>query len=313
MAACALVVRDLAEGALEVGDHGDGPGLGEAVAGDAGAAEGLLEFANEQRGGRGAADHDVFEAREVVALEAVEVDQGVSHRGHHGKLRHVLALDPLTDKLWVEAAEHDVATARKGDGVGKSPAVGVEQRDGVERDLLVGGLAATAAVGADDGRKGVHVYRAVAQHDALGTSGAAAGVEQLGDGALVVGGEVDGLGVGGGEQFFVGLGVRPIGQVVAGVEGDPLQVRQLAAELLDQGQELGVENHGPRAGVLQDVGLLFGRETDVQRQQNHSRHRHSVVGFEQRMAVEAERGDAVAFVETEAAECRGQPQRPVER
>ncbi len=110
------------------------------------------------------------------------------------------------------------------------PAVGVEQRDGVQLHLAV------AFDKAGDIVQRVQVQGAVREHHALGRAGGAAGVEQLGDGGLVDAEEIGALHAAAGQQVFV----RPAG-------GDPVRNGiGRRPQRLHQRLEIRFVDHHPR-------------------------------------------------------------------
>ena len=117
---------------------------------------------------------------DVIELAGVgAIQQRVRHGRHQRHARRPLLLDQAHHVRGVEAPHHHLLQAHHGGGLRPAPAVGVEQRDGVQFD---------AAVVIDEHRghvQRVQVERAMREHHALRRARAPAGVEQLGDGHLV--------------------------------------------------------------------------------------------------------------------------------
>jgi hypothetical protein len=116
-----------------------------------------------------------------------------------------MPLHQLEDMLGVEAPHQDLFGPQHCGRLGPPPAVGVVERDGVEVDHG-GGLAVLQCV-----VQRVEVERAVGEHHALRRAGGATGVEDLGNGEFVVGGEIG--------VFFVALGQQGF---VAVLDADPV-------------------------------------------------------------------------------------------
>ena len=81
----------------------------------------------------------------------------------------------------VEPADHHLADAHQGAGLGTSPAVGVKQRDGVQLNAVVVFAEYVGDI------QGVEIERAVREHHAFGRARGAGGIEELSDGVLVDG------------------------------------------------------------------------------------------------------------------------------
>ena len=210
-------------------------------------AELFFDLGHQGCGGRGSADEEFVETAQVVLVQVGEVDHCGCHRGDHREGRDALAFDELTDFLGVEALDDDVPAARESDGVGTSPTVGVEQRNGVHLAHLVGGNSDRAPAAGQQRIDAVEVERAVREHHAFGASGAAAGVEEIGDGGFVVGSEVDRLGLGFGEELFVVARVYPVREAVGVGQRNPGQIRTLVVQGGAQVGELGVEQNDFRS------------------------------------------------------------------
>src|SRR5271156_1419196 len=84
-----------------------------------------------------------------------------------------------------------------------APAIGVEKRNGVQLD----GASFDLQSQADVHRVQVHV--AVGKHHAFGIGAGAAGVEKLGQGIFINGGDVGETGRGGGQELIVCLRGEP--------------------------------------------------------------------------------------------------------
>ena len=121
-----------------------------------------------------------FSEDRSYSARLVEHEQRAGHGGHQRHGGGALVLNQAADRRGIEPAHHHLLQPHHGGGLGAPPAVGVEQRDGVQLDAVV-----VVIEDARDGH-GMHVDGAVRQHHALRRSRAAAGVEKLGDGVLVV-------------------------------------------------------------------------------------------------------------------------------
>ena len=118
------------------GQHGGG--LGQAVASDVGAAQFLLHGPHKSwRAGR-PAHHQPVEAAQVVAAQVRGVEEHVDHSGHHSGQGDTLIGNKLKDLFRLEFLDHDVSAAHAGEGLGRPPAVGVKERDGMQLYVAVG-------------------------------------------------------------------------------------------------------------------------------------------------------------------------------
>ena len=59
--------------------------------------------------------------------------QSVDHRWNHGASSHALLLDQTEHFRWTEMVNHDMGAANHRDGVSRTPAVGVKQRNGMQQ------------------------------------------------------------------------------------------------------------------------------------------------------------------------------------
>ena len=142
--------------------------------------------------------HDVAHAGKIVFAEIGRVQQRVGHGGDHAHVGGVMFLDQLEDQRGFEAAHHHLLDAEHGGGLRAAPAVGVEQRNGVQIHHGVDIFVHAGRV------QGVQIERAMREHDAFGRAGAAAGIEQLGDGVFVESKMSARSGLAFVEQLFVG-------------------------------------------------------------------------------------------------------------
>ena len=81
-----------------------------------------------------------------------------------------------------------------------------------------------------------------------------------------------------------------------------LHARDAPGELLDQGQQVGVDEDHPVLGVVDDVGELVGREPGVEGVQHPPAARHAEVGLEVAVVVPRQRGDRGAALDAEVVE-----------
>ena len=171
----------VAHRAFGVGRGGHRTGLSEPVTRPYFAVESLLH-PGDQLGRRCRPAHgDYFHARSIVLSQLRTIEESVGHGGDQGHASGLFFLDESHYVGRFEAADHDVLASRQGDALRTSPAVGVKQRDGVEF------YAAVIRRQRDQQTQRVQVKRAMREHHALGSAGAAAGVEKLGDFIFVEG------------------------------------------------------------------------------------------------------------------------------
>src|SRR4029077_17436966 len=69
---------------------------------------------------------------------------------------------------------------------------------------------------------------------------------------------------------------------------------EAAAKVLDHAHKLLFEKKDARAGIVQNVSKLIGREADVQWKKDSPRFKNTVICFEQTVAICAEKCHAVA-------------------
>ena len=137
----------------------------------------------------------------------------------------------------------------------------------------------------------------------------ARGVEELGHRVLVHGVKIGAERGARGEQRLVVVGPRrPLGRLANHVVPDPWR---RGAQLLDQGQELGVEDQDARLGVREDVRDLGRRQPDVDRVQHGAGLQDAVVALEQLVRVERQERDDLAPPDADAFERRRQPVHPL--
>src|SRR5205814_5159652 len=91
----------------------------------------------------------------------------------------VLVMDELKDTNRIEFFDHYVASAGQSGYVRRAPAIHMKKRHRVKTHLVVAGTEGERGV------EGVQVKIAVREHDALGMSGSAAGVEEFGHGVFI--------------------------------------------------------------------------------------------------------------------------------
>ena len=133
VAQAVLLVGEL-HGGFVARAGGDGRGFGEAVAGHRGAGKYGFQAGDQfGRGGR-AAEMDLAQAGDVVVAEFRAVEQRVGHGGHQRHGGGLLFLDQAQHVSGIEAPHHHLLEAVKGGALRAAPAVGVEERDGVQLD-----------------------------------------------------------------------------------------------------------------------------------------------------------------------------------
>ena len=272
-------------GALGLGASNHGGGFGETVAGAHFTVERLLQAGDQLGRGGSAAGHDRLHAGKVEFAELGTIEQRVGHGGDQGHGGGFFLLNEAEDGGGLEAADHDVFSPAHGDALGASPAVGVEQGDGVQLDVSV-----LAGKGRKQGQR-VHVKRTVRQHDAFGSAGAAAGVEELGDFIFVEGENIGTREAVARQQVFqkqVRLGDRTIDGDIATDAG------ACFSQLLDQRSKIALEHQHAGAGMIENGGEFGGLQSDIKRHGDGANQGRAVITLKQLMVVEAEISDAVA-------------------
>ena len=225
------------------------------------------------------------------------VEQQVEDGGHGQQASHVVALDEIEQGARLEAAEHDVLAADHGQEVGRAPAVDVEQRDHVQDDIVLGEAQPELRVQA------VQVELPVGHRHALGQSGRAARVEQLGHGVLV---DVRGQRFGrGGRQerlvFELGHAAR-----LPFDDHEARPAAELRCDLLEERGEVALEEDDLRAGVVEDVGDLVGCQADVDRVEHGARLDDAVVRLQQLVGVVGQERHPLARLDAEPEQGVGQ-------
>ena len=210
-----------------------------------------------------------------------DADQHGRRRAEHGD---ALVLDQLVDQLRLDAPQAHVGHAARGVDPGERPAVGVEHRQ--RPQIAIGRRQVMMHERAHD----VHVGVAMRDHHALGPRRRAARVV---DGEQVGLGDVRSLepGLVTGERRLVvdpALG-RPFQR------NEVLDTLQLAANALDGLDVVAVRADDLRAAMVDDVVEIVGQQAIVDRHQHRADLRHGVVGFEMRVRIGGDVGDAIAL------------------
>ncbi len=202
-----------------------------------------------------------------------------------------MPLDPREDLLAVDLAHHHMQATHARHGVGHAPPVAVEHREGVHEDVTV----AHAGVPAEGHR--VDPAVAVRELHPLGACGRTRGVVHR---ARVV------------------LVPRPLQHVrarcgrseelgvVDTVEGEAVLQRNIGHHV----GEVGVVQEDGRPGVLDDVGDLGRRKTEVDRDEDAAESAHTEVRREEPAGVRADDGDPLPRRDTEMLQAQRHPTRP---
>ena len=195
-----------------------------------------------------------------------------------------MLLDHAKHEGRLEAPHHHLLDPVHGGGLRPAPAVGVEHGNGVEVHHFLRVLVQAAHV------ERVQVKGAVRERDALGRSGAAAGIEQLGDRHLVVSENVGALGMPAIEQLFVDQ-IRLRNRFVQ--RHPALHCGAAFSQSPGHGREIALEQQHSRAGVIQDRGELGLGEAHIERHHDPARLHYAVIALEQLVRVETQVRDAV--------------------
>ena len=191
--------------------------------------------------------------------------------------------------------------------VRNAPAVGVEHRRH-RQDAVLGGEIPVIGLVRD---QRVQHHRAVRVHDAFRPAGRAGRVAHRDRIILVVPGILETLRCGG-EEFLV-IDVRRGNRRAGERHDDDLLEPHLITELCEQRQQAIVDDEKAILGVMGDPRDLFRREAQVERVRHAAGGRNPEVAFEMRVVIPAERGDAVALLQSRRQQRRRQLARaPVE-
>ncbi|VTR67498.1 conserved hypothetical protein [Desulfosarcina cetonica] len=262
--------------------------LGQAIGlGNVGAD--ALHVADDGGGRRGAGGHDLqtlFQVQFVLGGVSGHADQN----GRGGaQVGDAFLGDDLEDFLGNHLAQADMGGPHGRDAPGEAPAVAVEHGQGPQVNRVCRGAEFQLLA------QGVEIGAAVVVHDALGQAGGAAGVVDRGHLALVVDFDGQRIGIALGQE---GLIVRAVQRfVVADVADvdDGVHLLQLIHDRGDQFGELIVHEQRLAVRVVDDVGHLVGRQTDIDAHQGRADHGHGVVGLEHGRGVGADEGHLVAL------------------
>ena len=143
----------------------------------------------------------------------------------------------------------------------------------------------------------------MSQHDALGRAGAAAGIKQLGDGVFIEAENVGALGMAFVQELFVGQ-IRDRDFVVQGYAAPELGAERL--QMFDQRCEVVFKQQHPRAGVVQNIGQLEGRQAHVQGHHDGARLDDTVISLQKLVIIEAKIRDAIAGLDSLLGERGGE-------
>ncbi len=224
------------------------------------------------------------------------VRQAGQHGRCSGQVGDPLVPDRLPDALRVDLAQGDVGRPGCGDRPREAPAVAVEHR---QRPEVRG---ARVQPGLRGHRERLQVGAAVGVHDALGTTGRAAGVVERQQRQLVLHRHPQRRGTG--QQGLV---------LVLGSPDD--HQPDVAAELGEQGpgevDEVLVDQEDPGAGVADDVGQLSGAQPGVERVEHRPGPRHPEVRLQGEPGVGRQHRDPVPRLHAEAGQRAGQALAPL--
>jgi hypothetical protein len=84
-------------------------------------------------------------------------------------------------------------------------------------------------------------------------------------------------------------------------------------EGIRHGKKLALEKENLGLRVIQNKRKFRRRETNVQRQQHGAGFEHSVIGFQKPMAVAAQEGDAVPWLDAQAEQKPTEPASPISK
>ncbi len=265
-------------------------GLGHAIDLDKAAAEGLHRPLQDVQGnGRGAIE-EVVHRGEVAGVDPRIVEHHLDRGGHQHGLGDPEVADRADHRAVLELAQHHVERAGIDPDRAPAGAADVKHRHGdqariaglppVPGHVRTEGLRVVGGVGVEG------VERAVAELDALGPAGGAAGVELDRD---VVGRDLGGL---------VGVILAP----APGLEGLPLRRPRLHGDDLAQGGNLGahplrqrravaVDEQKLGLGVVGDVDHLRFGQAPVHRREDRAHPGGAEQQLEEPVGVLAQVGD----------------------
>src|SRR5229473_6369347 len=177
-----------------------------------------------------------------------------------------------------------------------TPAIRVEEWNGVQLDGAVFDVKSQTNV------LRMKVNISVREHYTLGIGARAAGIEKLGQRVFVDGSDVGAMRGGRLEKIFVVAWRKPWRFWSALKLAECSYFRNILAKRLDQAEKLFLNKEDCRPGIIQNVAQFARCEPDVEREQHGAGFWHSVVGFEQAVAVAAEERDAIAGLNTSLAQ-----------
>ena len=236
----------------------------------------------------GASQSNIAHARNVVASKVRRIEQGIRHRRNQGHVRGPMLLNELENTSGLEAPHHDLLDPQHGRRLGFAPAVGVEQRDGVQIHHALHVLRQSRH------GHGMQIKRTVAEHHTLGRAGAAAGVEQFGNSVLIDAENVRAFRMALVQQLFV-RHIRD-GHFVVKCD-EALNLAASRTQHLNQRRKIVFKQQHPSAGVIQDISELQRGQSDIQRHHDSARLHHAVIAFQQLMIVETQICDTIAVLD----------------
>ena len=218
---------------------------------------------------------------------------------------HALRFDQAENFLGIETLDHDVLSAQQSKEMRHAPAIGVEERDGVEFDVSIFHLERQADV------QSVKVHISVGEHHALGIGAGAAGIEKLGQSVFVDRGDVGAIRCRCIEKSFVVASGQP------GRFGIAIQLvncfyrGNIVSKGIGQAQKLLFHEKDGRPGIIQNVTQLARGEPDVQRQQNGAGLQNAVIRFQQAVTIAAEKCHSITGLDASLAQGTGQAADPL--
>ena len=291
---------------VAIGDHAD---LGRAVVFVDHRPPPLDHRPLDRRGAGGGRVNDELQRRQVVlGLHLLrQLEQPVEHDRHHVHVRDLLTLDDLQQFFRVEARlqDHLAADARgqKAIAIGG----GVVHRPGHHGgDRLARRQIVREAEAADqDVSRNLRLFRRwrAATH-ALGISGGSRGVDDRAGPSLRrrrarLEALQPGVPVGHAVRHGAGLGRHAIGRRDLGRRRHHQHRNALGQHRADRLDQVGVDDDGPRAGVLEQILRLGRGIVPVHRRRIGADQAGGRAGFEERQVVAQVEGDQVALADAQ--------------
>ena len=300
---------DGAAGGAHLGRLGVGDVILRGKHGDDGGAFGLAVDLQEARFGEGAhgaaeqrdidggrAIADRAEGRDIAGGHVGMFDEAAQHDRDEEDVADALGLDQAEHLARVEGGDGDLGRAAKGELEDDGQPADMEER----RHVQARGVAAVIGRRGQAQRVGIHV--AVAEHDALGGAGGAAGVEDRREVVVVAHGV--GHRIGAGDQRFEIVRAGDLG--LAQPDDRELDIGP-GAQVFDQRGEIVVDDEEAGVAVIEGIGDLGHAPAGVDGVQDAAGPEGGEDVFEIAVGIGGEHADPVAGFHSKARQPSGQP------